>query len=329
MLLHDAPAEREPQPRPFALGLRREERLEDLRLDLAGNSRAGVGDGERDAAGGGIVPDSQAETARALLAAHGVVGVGDQVDEDLVELMGIGPEHGQTLGNVDDDLDAVGPELVAEELDRPVEHLLQHGAAALGRPLPGQRQEVADDPHAPVGGVADSLGPVLDARILVGPVQQLGLPADDRERVVELVRHPGQQGAHGGDLLALEQLLGALANRLLERAIVLGERHVQPARLEEIADAQQHLELLERLGEKVPRARRQGPSLRLRGRVGRQHDDRQVGVGGDLRLELSEHRHPVEVRHHQVEQDEVRLEVTIERQDATRIGRGGELAVAG
>ena len=110
---------------------------------------------------------------------------------------------------------------------------------------------------------------------------------------------------------------------------MLGERHVQPACFEEIADAQQDLELLERLGEKVPRARREGPSLRLRGRVGRQHDDRQVGVGGDLRLELSEHRHPVEVRHHQVEQDEVRLEVTIERQDAARIGRGGDLAVAG
>ena len=90
---------------------------------------------------------------------------------------------------------------------------------------------------------------------------------------------------------------------------MLLERHVEMARLQQVADAQQHLELLERLGEEVAGTRRQRAALGLQRDIRRQDEDGHVRIGRDLAAELLEDGEPVEVRHHQVEQDEVRLEV--------------------
>src|SRR5256886_10585937 len=50
--------------------------------------------------------------------------------------------------------------------------------------------------------------------VLAGAPEQLGLHADRRERVVDLVRHAARDLAHGGELLAGDQL--ALGAQLVE-----------------------------------------------------------------------------------------------------------------
>ena len=141
--------------------------------------------------------------------------------------------------------------------------------------------------------------------------------------------HAGDQRAHRRDLLALQQALGPLPHGLLERAVLRLELAIEPPRVEQVADAQERLELLERLREEVarPRVERLAPGLQQG--VGRQHEDRHVRVAGDLGLEELEQGEAVEVRHHEVEQDQVGLELAVQVERPARIGRAGQLAVSG
>ena len=77
----------------------------------------------------------------------------------------------------------------------------------LARSLPRQRQEAAHDPDAALGGATQAGQRVADDRV-GGVLLEHHRAADhDRERVVQLVRDAGQQGAQGGHLLALVQCL--------------------------------------------------------------------------------------------------------------------------
>src|SRR2546429_654907 len=66
-------------------------------------------------------------------AAHRVMRVRDEMDHDLGELMGVGPEDGKLLRQVEDDLDVVGPQLVGEQLDRLSNHLIEGHLMTLRR----------------------------------------------------------------------------------------------------------------------------------------------------------------------------------------------------
>jgi hypothetical protein len=54
----------------------------------------------------------------------------------------------------------------------------------------------------------------------------------DGEGVVQLVRDAGEERAHGGHLLALQEPLGTLLDGGLERAIMLLQIEMQPAGLQ-------------------------------------------------------------------------------------------------
>ncbi len=60
---------------------------------------------------------------------------------------------------------------------------------------------------------------------------------------------------------------------------------------------------------------------------GREDQHRQEHILGNL--ELLDDRDPVQVRHHQIEQDQIGLELAIQREDLPRIRGALDLAVAG
>ena len=152
--------------------------------------------------------------------------------------------------------------------------------------------------------------------------EQHRLAHHDGERVVQLVGHPGEQRAHGGDLLALQELLCAFAHRGLERALLLLALEVEPPCFQEVLDPEDDFHVVERLREKIGRARVQGPPLRVAGRIRRQDHDGQELTVRDGRPQLLHHCHTIQVRHHQIEEHEIRSQFGVQCSGLARVGRG-------
>ena len=89
------------------------------------------------------------------------------------------------------------------------------------------------------------------------------------------------------------------------------ELEVEPPRVEQVLDPQEDFEPVERLGQEVFRAGGQGALPGLERHVRGQHEHREIDVLGNG--ERLDDGHPVEVRHHEIEQDEIRLEGLVER----------------
>ena len=216
-----------------------------------------------------------------------------------MQLVRIGRESRQSGRDLERDLDPLRPKLVGEQLDGALDDLGDRHLRSLRRALARERQEVADDPNTPLGGV-DDLSRAPDERGLGhGLAQQLRLSREHGQRVVQLVGDAGQQRAHGRHLLALQQPLRPLPHRLVERAILALERQVQAARIEEISDAQHDLQLLEGLGQEIMGARGEGATSGVGRHVRGEDDHRHEGARRELGRQLLEDGHAVEVRHEQ------------------------------
>ena len=328
VLLDDPLAEREAESRPLPARLRREEGLEDPRPDLGRNPRPGVADLEPHPVPLAVEPCRDREPARRRHGAHRVLGIHDEVHQHLVESVGIRPEDGQVLGEVEDDLHVARPQLVAEKLDRLPNHVVESDLAALGRVLAREGKEVADDADAAIGGGVNLLGALHEGAARLTLSKEVGLTDDHRERVVQLVGDARQERAHRREFLGLNELLGALAYDLLEALVVTRELLMEQACLEEVADPEKHLDLIERLGQEVLRAALECPALRLHRDVGRQHEDREIGLRWHQRLDLLEDLEPVHVGHREVEQDEVGTGLRVEWQRLARVGRGSQVGIA-
>ena len=139
----------------------------------------------------------------------------------------------------------------------------------------------------------------------------------------------GEKGPHRRDLLALDELGRPVPDRLFQRPLLRLERQVELASVEKVLDAKEGLDLVERLGHEVLGAGSERAMLGLHGHVGRQDENRQVLVRGNHGLELPEHTNPVEVRHQQVEQDQVGPERLVELQDTAGVRRALEVPIPG
>lgn len=97
--------------------------------------------------------------------------------------------------------------------------------------------------------------------------------------------------------------------------------------MQEVADPEQDLRDVERLGEEVARTVGQGPLLGLPGHVGREDEDREELFLGDVLAQLLQDGEPVEARHVEVQQDEVGL-IRLEQLDGDLgVARGHEAFV--
>jgi len=136
-------------------------------------------------------PDAPGRRLRLL--AHRVVGIGDEIHQDLMELVGVRPQRRQPGGELAGHLDTVRAQLVGQHLESALDHHVDRHRPALRWPLPGQGQEVLHDPGAPVGRGLDLLGAAGQRFVLGAFAQQVSVPGQHRQRIVELVGNTGQQ----------------------------------------------------------------------------------------------------------------------------------------
>jgi hypothetical protein len=153
---------------------------------------------------------------------HRVVGIGDEIHDDLVELMGIRPERRKIVGQVEADVDVVDPQRVGEQLHRFSNDLIGTHQLPLRRMLTGQRQEVAHDPHASLRGGGDPVETLPERAVAERLTQDRAVPGHDRQRVVQLMCDAGEECPHIGELVALDAG-GSLAGQLVLDPATLGD----------------------------------------------------------------------------------------------------------
>src|SRR3989449_9897475 len=141
VLAHDAQGNGEPEPRARARGLGGEERVEDALEQIGGDAGARVFDLDPDQVAGAAGANREALLVP-LRPLHRLLGVRDQVQEYLLQLVRIGHRLRGLLIVVPLYVDAAHPQLVAAQLEGVVEHLVDGRRGALRLVLAGEGQEV-------------------------------------------------------------------------------------------------------------------------------------------------------------------------------------------
>jgi hypothetical protein len=116
--------------------------------------------------------------------------VGDQVQEDLDQALGITQDQGDLWRSIELELHFahVGEPV---ELQRIHQRIMDvHGDQAMG-PLPRVGQEILHHATAAKGGPEDPMGSIEPVAAIRIPVENLGQADDGLERTAELVRNPG------------------------------------------------------------------------------------------------------------------------------------------
>ena len=132
-----------------------------------------------------------------------LLGVDDEVHEHLVQLVLVRHDRRQVGRIGTRDLDAGAPQAVGQDLDAAVENRPDIHRLDLAGFLPGQGEEAPDDPGAALGGRPQPGQRVPDSRIFTPLLEHDGAPEHDRERIVQFMRHAGQERAERRQLLAL------------------------------------------------------------------------------------------------------------------------------
>ena len=153
---------------------------------------------------------------------HRLLGVDHQVQQHLLDLVRVGEHRRQARRQRVDGRDARQALLVRAQRQRVAHHLVDVDERARRVPLPGEGQQVADDPRGPFGLAEDGLeGPAqLRVHRLVGQALRRG--EDRGQRVVQFVGHARDRLTERRQLLGLQQLLVEVA-RLVVEPLALGD----------------------------------------------------------------------------------------------------------
>ena len=165
------------------------------------------------AAGPGVEPRADREAPRRA-AAHGPLGVQDEVEQRLLQLAAVGDDGRQPGLELGHELDAAQPELVGPQRQHALHELGRRPAARAPRSAAGRtpagcarcspraptpRRCGADPAPTSAAGRAGVARPQL-------ALEQLREADDARQRVVQLVRDAGDELTDRRELLGLEQL---------------------------------------------------------------------------------------------------------------------------
>ena len=187
--LDDLAGRRQSQAAPRRPG--RKEGVEDPGANLLGHSHAGVDHVEHDP--GPVAPGRQDQLAAG---GHGVLGVQDQVQEGLLEQVGIDPGRGQVGREVGADHDPLGRRVRLVEVAELIDDRVQVGRLELQVLHPGEPEEVLEDVAEPMDLVLQPFDPLQHAAIARGLGvlkvlgQQVEVQRERRERVANLMREP-------------------------------------------------------------------------------------------------------------------------------------------
>ena len=217
MALDDAVDDGEPQA--VARGLGGLERLEEAVELLFGDARARVLEGDRHVAIVGAEVDF--ESAAVL---HGLHGVLDDVEEDLLHLLGVGHDGGQGPGMAHGDVDAVLLDVGLHGAEGILQDLQHVAGGEFGLARAQRAQELRENEVEPGDLVArdgdelgDGLAPGLGKRMQFA-LEELEVDAQRVEQVADLVRDAGGEQPHGLHPLGLDErgLVLALARDVAE-----------------------------------------------------------------------------------------------------------------
>ena len=225
MLLHDRVGHGQAEPRPLADVLGREKRIEDLRLHILRYAGPIIGDFEDDRIAIEIMPGADDQHAAAVGADHRLLGVDDQVEQDLLNLVRVGKRLRQASGERLDGRHIVDALLVGAQRQRFPDDLIEIDHRPRGMTLAREGEQVADDLGGAFRLAQDGFKPA--PRVIVGrPLRQTLRPREDRrERVVQLVRDARNRLTKRGELLGLQQLMVQIARLILEPLAIADVAH--------------------------------------------------------------------------------------------------------
>ena len=220
-LLEDAITHGETQAFTFAGFLGGEKGLEQLGLQLLGNSATGIGDGDQHViarselgiarGGGGIDSDVGGFDDELAAARHGVAGIVGEADEDFLELAGVGPGPG---------LACIGKR---NQGDGTAKQLAQPGFGAanggvhieqlrLEDLFAAEGEELAGEGRGGRGGFSDFGGALVGEGLLLSDLLDEFRMADDGgQQRIEIVGDATGELADGFHFAGFDELLLALA----------------------------------------------------------------------------------------------------------------------
>ena len=128
---------------------------------------------------------------------HRLLGIDDQIEDHLLELLPIGHYREQIGPQLLDDLDVVYPEIVPAKVQRGSDQLVHRGGAFLTRTLSSKGEKVRNYLHRPFCFTIDRFQ--LSCQVLVGAPadKKLGFAPDPGKRIVELVGNARDELAYG------------------------------------------------------------------------------------------------------------------------------------
>ena len=162
------------------------------------------------------MPGAHDQRAAAVGAEHRLLGVDDQVQQHLLQLMRVREDLRQARGERVDDDDVGDALLVGAQRQRLAHDLIEVDHRARALPLAREGQQLAHDLRGALGLVEDHIHAAPRAVVERARGQAFGPGEDGGQRVVELVRDARNGLAERGHLLGLQQLLVEVARLIVE-----------------------------------------------------------------------------------------------------------------
>jgi hypothetical protein len=206
MLANDRHADAESETGAASRALRGVERVEDARKSFGADANAIILDRDRDAVSG--LSEADLDAARLADFANGLFGVGDQIQKNLNELIGVADNTRETGLRAKIHFDAVAAQRMFVELEGTLDESIDVERFFLRRSRAREFQQVLDNargtPGLAVRELKLALGGVIGSFALA---EKVGYAKDSGERIVQLVGHASEHLAHGGKFFGLDELL--------------------------------------------------------------------------------------------------------------------------
>ena len=157
----------------------------------------------------------QPDVAARIRANQRVLGVDQQVQHHLLQLVRVGEDVGQVGRQRRGHADAGALEVGLAQPDGLGDHLVDRHHQPRRVPLAGEREQLPRNPRGALRFLVQRGQPCGERRARALQPKPLGQRQDGAQRVVQLVRDPRHRLPEGRHLLGLQQLLVEVARLLL------------------------------------------------------------------------------------------------------------------
>src|SRR5690349_4165969 len=209
MLADDGHADAQAEAGAAAGTLGGVEGIEDARKSFGADADAVVLKGDDDAVA--AAAGANLEAAGLADFADGLLGVGDEIQEDLDELVGVTQDAGKTSVGEKVHFDVVAAQGVFVKLERALDEIVDVEKLLLRRTGTREFEQVLHDARGAAGLAMGEIELAHEGFVLASLASALakkfGDAEDGGERVVQFVGDAGEHLAHGGEFLGLDELL--------------------------------------------------------------------------------------------------------------------------